>query len=115
MGLYDGPAKGPGDQGIARKVGRNIPLEFRFRRNLDVPRWIDLLGLMCAVKVEIAFQGAAPTDAQLEVFDTGISYLHPGAILAVLKHHVVESQLMFRVRHDIVGPNTQIIRVRREA
>ncbi len=64
---------------------------------------------MCAEKVEIAFHGAAPTGAQLEVFDTGISYLHPGAILAVLKHGVVQIQLVFRVRHDIVGPNAQII------
>ena len=66
---------------------------------------------MCAEEVEIAFHGAARTDAQLEVFYAGISYLHPGAILAVLKHRVVQIQLVFRVRHDIVGPNAQVIQL----
>ena len=64
---------------------------------------------MCAVEVEIAFHGAARTDAQFEVFDAGISHLHAGTVLAVLENRVVQIQLVFSVRDDIVGPNAQII------
>ena len=64
---------------------------------------------MCAEKVEIAFRGAARTGAQFEVFDAGISHLHAGTVLAVLEDRVVQIQLVFCVRDDIVRPNSQII------
>ena len=50
----------------------------------------------------------APT-LNLEGFDAGISHLHAGTVLAVLEDRVVQIQLVFRVRDDIVGPNARII------
>src|SRR5947209_3887778 len=66
----------------------------RYQWDLSGPNggeWrIDPLGLMCAVEVKIALHGAARTNAQFEVFDAGISHLHPGPVLAVLKHRVMQ-------------------------
>src|SRR3954464_1828721 len=109
MGLSYWPTKGSRRPGSSPKTRRNFSLKSYFGCNSDVRRRIDLLGLMCAVEVEIAFHSAARTGAQFEVFDAGISHLHTGTVLAVLKHRVVHIQLLFCVGHDVVCPNTEII------
>src|SRR5215475_2481032 len=103
MGISYRPPKGSRRSGSSQKTRRNVPLEFYFRGNSDVRSRIRPLGLICSEEIKIPFDCNPSTRNQFEVFDAGITYLHPRAVLTVLNNGVVQIQFLFGVGDDIVG------------
>ena len=47
----------------------------------------------------------------LQRFETGITYLHSGAVLAVLEHRVMQVQFVLCVRDDIVSAKAGVVKL----
>jgi hypothetical protein len=102
----EGPVAPGGSRrsGIGEKTWRNLSLEFEFRGNSDVRcRVVGPLGLVGAEKVKISLDRGPCACNQLKRFETGISNLHAGAVLAVLNDRIVQVQFVLRVGNDVVS------------
>ncbi len=65
---------------------------------------------MCAEEIKISFDRDTRACNELKRFETGISYLHAGSVLAVLHDCIVQLQFPLSCQH-VVSAKTRIVKL----